>query len=525
MTSFTSLPAALANALRLAPDDARVAGTNQLQLALAPQDVRALALLLRDRFGAELILMTADDGRQWSGAFHVHYLFAQAAENWFVQATVSLPPEDARIESLASLYYPASRFEREIFDLFGIRAEGHPDPRPLVRHGFWPDDYYPLRKDAAPPPLVDDGRGFPFGQVAGEGVFEIPVGPVHAGVIEPGHFRFSVVGETIIDMKSRLYYTHKGVEKLFEGQAPAAAVRLAERISGDTAVGHALAYCQAAEAVAGIEAPPRARFIRTALLELERLHNHVADFGMIANDTGFAVAQSHCARIREGLLALNKRWTGSRLLRGAVVCGGVAVDWPAETDIAGEVRAAVADFRSVVDICLANTLLVDRLEGTGRLFTKTARDHGVLGYVARASGVDRDVRRDHPFAAYPDVSFRVPVLAGGDVRARAMVRVEEAVESAEILTQVARTLPSGPCCLDLPPLPAYAPAFSLVEGWRGAIAHWLMADAGGRLERVKVMDPSFLNWRPLSYALLGNIVPDFPLCNKSFNQSYSGNDL
>ena len=277
-------------------------------------------------------------------------------------------------------------------------------------------------------------------------MFEIPVGPVHAGVIEPGHFRFSVVGETIIDMKSRLYYTHKGVEKLFEGQAPAAAVRLAERISGDTTVGHALAYCQAVEAVAGIEAPPRARFIRTALLELERLHNHVADFGMIANDTGFAVAQSHCARIREGLLALNKRWTGSRLLRGAVVCGGVAVDWPAETDIAGEVRAAVADFRSVVDICLANTLLVDRLEGTGRLFTKTARDHGVLGYVARASGVDRDVRRDHPFAAYPDVSFRVPVLAGGDVRARAMVRVEEAVESAEILTQVARTLPSGPRC-------------------------------------------------------------------------------
>jgi Ni,Fe-hydrogenase III component G len=181
MTSFTSLPAALANALRLGPDDTRVAGTNQLQLALARQDVRPLASLLRDRFGAELILMTADDGRQWSGAFHVHYLFAQAGENWFAQATVSVPPDDARIVSLASFHYPASRFEREIFDLFGIRAEGHPDPRPLVRHGFWPDDYFPLRKDAAPRPLVDDGRGFPFGQVAGEGVFEIPVGPVHAG--------------------------------------------------------------------------------------------------------------------------------------------------------------------------------------------------------------------------------------------------------------------------------------------------------------------------------------------------------
>jgi Ni,Fe-hydrogenase III large subunit/Ni,Fe-hydrogenase III component G len=530
MSAFSSLPTAFADVLRVPPGPSsapvwRTVGENQLQVAIGPEEARPIAELLRDRFAAELVAIVANDGRRWSGAFHVHYLFAQAAENWYVHATASLPPDDPRIVSLASFHYPASRFEREIFDLFGIRADGHPDPRPLVRHGFWPGDYFPLRKDAAVPPLLDDGRGFPFGQVAGEGVFEIPVGPVHAGVIEPGHFRFSVVGETIIDMKSRLYYTHKGVEKLFEGQAPAEAVRLAERISGDTTIGHALAYCQAAEAAAGIEAPPRARFLRTALLELERLHNHVADFGMIANDTGFAVAQSHCARIREGLLALNKRWTGSRLLRGAIVPGGTAVDWPRDVDIAGAVAASLADFRSVVDICLANTLLDDRLEGTGRLFTKTARDHGVLGYVARASGVDRDVRRDHPFAAYRHVSFRVPVFTGGDVRARALVRVEEAVESVSIVRQVARSLPAGPTSVALPPLPAFAPAFSQVEGWRGAILHWVMADESGRLERVKVVDPSFLNWRPLSYALLGNIVPDFPLCNKSFNQSYSGNDL
>jgi Ni,Fe-hydrogenase III large subunit/Ni,Fe-hydrogenase III component G len=525
MTTHSRLPAALAEALGVPPDDARVVGTNQLQVAVDARGVAPLAAVLRERFDAELVLMVADDGRAWSGQFHVHYLFAQPAGDWFVQATVGLGPDDPRIVSLASFYFPASRFEREIFDLFGIRAEAHPDPRPLVRHGFWPEDYFPLRKDAVVPPLKDDGRGFPFGQVAGEGVFEIPVGPVHAGVIEPGHFRFSVVGETIIDMKSRLYYTHKGVEKLFEGQAPADAVRLAERISGDTTVGHAVAFCQAVEAVAGVEAPPRARHIRTALLELERLHNHVADFGMIANDTGFAVAQAHCARIRERLLALNKRWTGSRLLRGAVVPGGVAVDWPGQADVAGEVASVLADFQGVVDICLANTLLVDRLEGTGRLFTKTARDHGVVGYVARASGVDRDVRRDHPFAAYREVTFRVPVHETGDVRARAMVRVEEAVESAGIVRQVAESLPGGDLQSSVPALPPYAPAFSIVEGWRGAIAHWLMADDRGRLERVKVLDPSFLNWRPLSYALLGNIVPDFPLCNKSFNQSYSGNDL
>ena len=525
MTGFNRLPSALSEALGVPPADMRIVGANQLQLAVTAGSLPTLAAFLRDRHAAELALMVADDGRAWSGAFHVHYLFEQRAENWFVQATTSLDPADPRVVSLATFHYPASRFEREICDLFGIRADNHPDPRPLVRHGFWPEDYYPLRKDAVRPPLVDDGRGFPFGEVAGEGVFEIPVGPVHAGVIEPGHFRFSVVGETIIDMKSRLYYTHKGVEKQFEGRAPADAVALAERISGDSSVGHSLAFCQAVEAAAGVEVPPRARHLRVALLEVERLHNHVADFGMIANDTGFAVAQSHCARIRERLLRLNKQWTGSRLLHGAVRPGGVGVEWPAGLDLAREVREAVADFESIVDICLANSLLVDRLEGTGRLFTKTARDHGVVGYVARASGVDRDVRRDHPFAAYGDLTFDVPVFTTGDVKARAMVRVEEARVSASLIRQVADSLPGGASCIEVPPLPAYEPAFSFVEGWRGGIAHWLMGDESGRLERVKVLDPSFLNWRPLSYALLGNIVPDFPLCNKSFNQSYSGNDL
>jgi Ni,Fe-hydrogenase III large subunit len=356
-------------------------------------------------------------------------------------------------------------------------------------------------------------------------VYEIPVGPVHAGVIEPGHFRFSVVGETIIDMKSRLYFTHKGTEKLFEGREPAAGVELAERISGDTTVGHALAYCQALEAAAGIAVPERARFLRVVLLEMERLYNHVGDVGMIANDTGYAVGHSHCFRIRERLLRLNKQLTGNRLLRGGIVPGGVGADMPSGLDLPAELEAALRDFEEIVGLCLANTLVLDRLEGTGRLTMHTARDHGVLGYVARASGIDADVRRDHPFAAYGALSFRVPVFASGDVKARTLVRVEEACESVKLIRQAVERLPAGPRATPLPPLPAFAPAFSLVEGWRGAIVHWLMADAGGRLFRVKIMDPSFLNWRPLSYALLKNIVPDFPLCNKLFNQSYSGNDL
>jgi Ni,Fe-hydrogenase III large subunit len=258
---------------------------------------------------------------------------------------------------------------------------------------------------------------------------------------------------------------------------------------------------------------------------MERLYNHVADFGMICNDTGFAVAHSHCFRIRERLLRLNKRLTGNRLLRGGIVPGGVAQSIPHDLNLAAELDSILADFDEVVEISLNNTMLMDRLEGTGRLTMKTATDLGVLGYVARASGINVDVRRDHPFAAYPHLKFKVPVFESGDVYARTMMRVEEARESVGLVKQAMRRMAGGPLAAPLGHLPAFEPAFGIVEGWRGAIVHWLMVDHEGKLFRVKVKDPSFANWPALSFALLENIVPDFPLCNKSFNQSYSGNDL
>jgi Ni,Fe-hydrogenase III large subunit len=469
--------------------------------------------------------MTADDRRNQANAFYLHYLFAKPRANWLVHASVRLDPHQPELNSLARFHYPASRFEREIADLFGIRIAGHPNPERLVRHGFWPDDYYPLRKDAEPPEFADDGQPFPFTQVGGEGVYEIPVGPVHAGVIEPGHFRFSVMGETILHMRARMYFTHKGTEKLFEGRHPDGGVELAERVSGDTSVGHALAYCQAIEAAAGVEVPRRARYLRVVLLELERLYNHVADFGAIVNDAGFAVAHAHCYRIRERLLRLNKRLTGSRLLRSALVPGGVAFDLPTGTEIAAEVGAVMADFEEIVEICLAHTLLLDRLERTGVLDRATAVDHGVLGFVARASGIDIDARRDHPFAAYDELGFTVPVMTSGDVQARALVRVEETRQSATLIGQACRAMPPGLTAAPVGRIEPFTPAFGIVEGWRGRIVHWVMAAADGRLHRVKIIDPSFFNWPALSLALVDNIVPDFPLCNKSFNQSYSGNDL
>ncbi|HEX9770711.1 MAG TPA: NADH-quinone oxidoreductase subunit C [Kiloniellales bacterium] len=498
---------------------------NEVHCRVAAPDVKDLGDIACRTLGAELIFMAADDRRREAGAFFVHYLFAHRTANWFLHASTRLEAEQPELPSLAPFHYPASRFEREIRDLFGILFVGHPDPRPLVKHGFWPERYYPMRKDANGQEFTDDGQPFPFTPVGGEGVYEIPVGPVHAGVIEPGHFRFSVMGETIIDMKSRLYFTHKGTEKLFEGRDPIDGVELAERVSGDTSVGHALAYCQAVEAAADVDVPPRARYLRVILLEIERLYNHIADVGAIANDTGFAIAHAHCYRIREQLLRLNKQLTGSRLLRGVLCPGGLVRDLSVPADLAARVEAAVVDFDQIVEICLKNTLVLDRLEGTGVLKSELAKDHGVLGYVARASGIDIDARRDHPFAAYQHLKFSVPVFTNGDVKERVSVRVEEVHESAELIQQACRNLPLGAVRANLGRVDAFTPAFGIVEGWRGRIVHWIMTRDDGRLHRVKIVDPSFFNWPALSQALVGNIVPDFPLCNKSFNQSYSGNDL
>jgi Ni,Fe-hydrogenase III large subunit/Ni,Fe-hydrogenase III component G len=525
MSRLLQLAGTLAEQRSARVADVRVVRGNELHCSVHPAAIPALARLLRTGFGSELIFMAAVDRRPDRAGFEVHYLFAPEREHWFLHASALVPADTPAIDSLATFHYPASRFEREIHDLFGIRAEGHPDPRPLVRHGFWPCDYFPLRRDAVPRDFTDDGHSFPFTEVGGEGVYEIPVGPVHAGIIEPGHFRFSVVGETIIDMKSRLYFTHKGTEKLFEGRLPEEGVELAERVSGDTTVGHSLAFCQALEASAGTEVPARARWLRVILLEMERLYNHVGDLGMIANDTGYAVAHSHCFRIRERLLRLNRRLTGNRLLRGGIVPGGVGHDLPSDLDLLAELEAARRDLDEIMALALDNTLVMDRLENTGRLSTRTARDHGVLGFVARASGIDVDVRRDHPFAAYRELEVRVPVRESGDVKARTLIRLEEARESVRLIGEAVTRLPAGELAAPLGPLPAFSPAFAMVEGWRGGIVHWVLANREGRLHRVKIMDPSFLNWRPLSHALLTNIVPDFPLCNKSFNQSYSGNDL
>ena len=502
-----------------------------------------LADLLRSELDLQVHWLAGADTRPLDGAFSLVYRFGSRPPvrgaaggpggpggpgGLQVVAEVRVPAEDPTFPSLAARSFLFSRHEREVQDLLGLTAVGHPDPRRLPLHQFWPEGYHPLRRDAAPPgELVDDGRPYPFRRVEGEGIFEITVGPVHAGIIEPGHFRFSVEGETVVNLETRLYFVHKGTEKLFETLPFERTVELAERISGDTSVGHALAYCQALEALTGTVVPPRARWLRTLYLELERLYNHVGDVGAIVNDTGFAWGHAHATRLREDLQRLAGRLTGHRLLRGAVVPGGVAADHgEAALRDAATVTARVArEFQEVTAIALGNTLVLERLQGTGRLASPTAADMQVVGLVGRASGLDADLRRDLPFAAYGELPVEVSVRTEGDVWARTMVRIDEVRESVRLVGEVARGLPPGPVAAPLAPRPTRAHAFGLVEAWRGPVLHWVLTGPGGELWRVKVQDPSFVNWPALEQAILDNIVPDFPLCNKSFNLSYSGHDL
>jgi Ni,Fe-hydrogenase III large subunit/Ni,Fe-hydrogenase III component G len=444
------------------------------------------------------------------------YLFTAAAPDRRVELQVPLDRARPRVPSLARLSFPASRFEREMHDLFGIEPVGHPLPRRLVRHFHWPKGWHPMRADAGEPPEFGEPDGpFPFQPVAGKGVYEIPVGPVHAGMIGPGHFRFSVVGETILKLKPRLWFVHRGIEKLFDGREPADAVELAERISGDTTVGHAVAFCQAVEDATGLVAGPDARRTRAVLLELERLYNHVTDLGALCNDVGYGILNSQAGRVREQLLRVNDSVAGHRLLRGTVHVGGATVTTLPDPE---RLAAIAADAAEIAALALDNTVVADRFTGTAVLTRAQAVELGTLGYVARASGVPVDARHDHPFV--PGLPRAEHTRTDGDVLSRFLVRVEEIENSVAIIAALVDT----PAAAMIERRPSTS-GTGLVEGWRGTICHRVELSPDGRLNRVKIVDPSFFNWPALPVALADTIVPDFPLTNKSFNLSYAGNDL
>lgn len=488
--------------------------------------IQEIAGILK-KAGARLAAEWAVDETPLGGGFGVYACFANAGE--YVIIKTSVPAANPVFPTLTKHFIPACRFERRMRSFFGVVPEGHPDTRPWILHEDWPAGQYPLRKsfdiNSRPPRGNDDYR---WSRVGGDAVFEIPVGPVHAGIIEPGHFRFQAVGEDILNLEAKLGYVHKGIEKRFETMSLRDGVKLAARVSGDSTVAHALAYCMAVESMTGCAPSARSLWIRALSLERERIANHLGDLGALANDAAFTFLYYHFTKLKESLLRANMRAFGHRFMMDVIIPGGVTKDMnqrECET-ILSELEDMKKEFERLMVIYEENPSFQERIFKTGILETETAEAICAVGFAGRASGQSLDCRNDFPFGPYESLEVSAPLLHSGDVHARAWVRVMEIRESMRIIEKIVTSLPQGsvaPSSFGDPP--AGAEGFSAVEGWRGEIVCWIQAGEDGSINRCMTRDPSDVNWLGLEMLIRGDIVPDFPLCNKSFNQSYSGHDL
>jgi Ni,Fe-hydrogenase III large subunit len=416
--------------------------------------------------------------------------------------------------------------QRAAYDLVGVHAEGGADHRKWLRHGAWPAGTFPLRKDfdasARHEPAPDH---YPFVRVEGEGVHEIPVGPVHAGTIEPGHFRFSIVGETILKLEERLGYKHKGVEKRFEALGAREGARLAGRISGDSTVAYAWAYAMALEGAAGIEPPARAVTLRGIALELERVANHLGDLGYLGNDVALSFGFSQFWRLKETLLRMHREAFGHRYLMDLILPGGVATDLGNAArllEVVAYIKKEAEVLRGIYD---EHAGAQDRFIMAGQVLPELAARLGLTGPAARASGEALDLRVDLPIPPYETLAVRKAGHKRGDVAARLTVRFDELAESIRLVEELVERLPAGGIQAAWKAPQAGTRGCGWIEGWRGEVFIALEAGLEGTLHRVHAHDPSWQNWPALERAVLGNIVPDFPLINKSFNLSYSGHDL
>jgi Ni,Fe-hydrogenase III large subunit len=437
-------------------------------------------------------------------------------------AVLSLQCPDGAYPSVGAIHPPAIRLERAVGDLFGLSAEGLPDARPWLDHDRW-GVCFPL---AGRIDVPEEASPYPFLAAIGEGLHQIAVGPVHAGIIEPGHFRFTASGETVVRLEQRLGYTHKGIEGLMAGASLARAAQLAGRVSGDSTVAYAYAFAKAAEAALQLVVPDRALWLRALLAELERLANHLGDIGAICNDASFTLIHAHCAVLREGVLRAADSAFGHRLMRDIIVPGGVARDLADQGSQA--IRAALSNIRLrfpvLVELYDNTASLQDRTVDTGVLKPALAGQYAAGGYVGRASGRSFDVRKVLAYPPYDRLRFEVPVLNEGDVNARVWIRVREVEQSLSLIDQIFNRLPNGPLATPAEPRLEACEGMAIVEGFRGDILVWLHLRKG-RVERCHLRDPSWFQWPLLEAAIEGNIVADFPLCNKSFNCSYSGQDV
>lgn len=454
----------------------------------------------------------------------------QAGAFWLALPLAAAKP-GLMVPDLSALFPAAGRMQRAARDLSGVRFADFDDARPWLNHGAWAADQPPLcQGQQTPLSLSGDLQDYPFVRVDGDGVHEIAVGPVHAGVIEPGHFRFSVVGEKVLRLEQRLGYTHKGIEQRMTQLPPLEAYRLAARVSGDSTVAYGWAYCMALESACGVQIPLRAAWLRALLLERERVANHLGDLGALGNDAAFAFALAQFSRLREDWLRLSKQVFGHRWLMDCIRPGGVGVDIKRDQRdvMTQQCETMASEVDRLREIFEAHAGLQDRLMTTGCVTPELASRLGLTGLAGRASSQSVDLRSDHAFAPYDALKVIKVTHHSGDVAARVAVRFDELVESLRLIRQIVRDLPDGETrvALQLPEQPSRGAGW--VEGWRGEV--WVALDLAGadqshRILRCHLHDPSWQNWPVLEHAIIGNIVADFPLINKSFNLSYSGQDL
>jgi Ni,Fe-hydrogenase III large subunit len=455
----------------------------------------------------------------WAAKGEVHQALRDSDNGTVL--VLSLPCPEGRYPAVSPFRPAALRLERMVREMWGLDAEGAEDRRLWLDHGRWGVGE-PLGKRT---PRTPEMFPYAFHPAEGEGIHQIPVGPVHAGIIEPGHFRFHANGEAVVRLEERLGYVHKGIEDLMTGRSPLEASKLAGRLSGDSTVAHALAFARAVEAAAGIEAPPRAHWLRALMCELERIANHLGDFGAVCNDAAFSIMLVHCLALKEQILRACQDVFGHRMMMDRVIPGGVAAD----LDKAGAerlrdlVRKVRPRFEELVRLYDDTPSLLDRTVGTGVVMATLAHRFGAGGVVGRASARGLDARRNPGYPPYDDLDFDIPVAAEGDVHARLEIRIAEIRSSLVLVERIADSLPGGPLARNLPA--RSGEGMALIEGFRGEILTWVRLDGAGQVARCFPRDPSWFQWPLLEAAIEGNIVADFPLCNKSFNCSYSGPDL
>ncbi len=513
---------------------------NELHLFLRnDQDIPEICNYIYIELGTRLATMICTDERKLGNGFVIRHVFGKDnGEDVFIFVTSKIDESILSYPSITTTIPAATLHEREIHDMFGIIPINNPDARPLVLHDHWDRTIFPLRKDfGLNTNIPRQKEEYPFLKVHGEGICEIPVGPVHAGIIEPGHFRFSVMGENIINLETRLFYTHKGIEKLAESMKIDDVLLLTERIAGDESVANSTAFCQSIEKIANVTIPRRAQQIRTIFGELERLYNHMGSLAGISADVGFPFGSARLNILKERLMKLNELLSGSRILFGVNRIGGVRCDITDESKqtITESTESILSDFENVVTLLKSKSSFIDRLKDTGMISKQFAHDLGLVGVAARCIGIDVDTRRDHPYSAYllhrketpQEVMQREISMQkrNGDVLTRFEVRVQEVRESVDIIG-ASLDLENDNLYVNIQQnLEPFRSALGYVESHRGQTVHWVMTGEKNSIFRYKIRTASFFNWPIIEQAVLNDIVPDFPLVNKSLDLSYSGNDL